>query len=531
MINASRYAIPSAVLAAVVRTVYDNDPHALESIGIASWWGASQAWSLVSLVLGLLLATRVNRAMYRFWEGLTLVHKMAGEWYDATSSLIAFSQASKDKQKADEFRHTLVRLVSLMHGSGLHQIKHRGNENFEVLGVNDLDDECTAYLQHCKEFDINRVEVLLHWIQELVNAHIGNVLTTPPPIISRVYQELSRGMVHLNDARKITETPFPFPLAQLVVVLLLFYTLLIPIMVAMFMESAAWSAALTYFCTSCMWTLNMTAGELEQPFGDDENDLPLNELQLKLNRSLLVLLDDRVQRVPSLKAVNVRSAPPRRNFGQEIRKGASSENLEMVMCNRDSASSWLSMNSAPRPTSMKDKFMKGIFGGQRSGSRQDAGDGDQSDRSMVPSTYGFAGVGNDLLTRGSFEVRNSVRSVRSGGSVISHWTSGGEHSEQIDLSAVRFSEEVERRSHNTGCTEIVHVDQHPGRNGRGTPQVSNGAEILNEWLPVAAPPQSSTEKANGEDKRRQAPSLTPGTSEEQTTVDIDRQLADTNESV
>ena len=34
------------------------------------------------------------------------------------------------------------------------------------------------------------------------------------PIVSRIYQELSDGMLGYNHARKFTEVPFPFPYAQ-----------------------------------------------------------------------------------------------------------------------------------------------------------------------------------------------------------------------------------------------------------------------------------------------------------------------------
>ena len=40
----------------------------------------------------------------------------------------------------------------------------------------------------------------------------------PPPILSRVYQELSNAMLGFNSAMKVATTPFPFPYAQLNVI-------------------------------------------------------------------------------------------------------------------------------------------------------------------------------------------------------------------------------------------------------------------------------------------------------------------------
>ena len=43
-------------------------------------------------------------------------------------------------------------------------------------------------------------------------------VAVPPPILSRVYQELSNAMLGFNSAMKVATTPFPFPYAQLNVI-------------------------------------------------------------------------------------------------------------------------------------------------------------------------------------------------------------------------------------------------------------------------------------------------------------------------
>merc|ERR1712232_556456 len=54
----------------------------------------------------------------------------------------------------------------------------------------------------------------------------------------------------------------------------------------------AWVAAVV------MMSCHYIAVEIEQPFGDDINHLPLATLQSDFNRSLVTLLDARAQRVP-----------------------------------------------------------------------------------------------------------------------------------------------------------------------------------------------------------------------------------------
>ena len=40
-------------------------------------------------------------------------------------------------------------------------------------------------------------------------------LMTPPPVLSRVYQELSNGMLGFNQSLKLADVPFPFIFAQI----------------------------------------------------------------------------------------------------------------------------------------------------------------------------------------------------------------------------------------------------------------------------------------------------------------------------
>lgn len=273
------------------------------------------SWDIVGVVLGLLLTFRTRVCYSRFWEGCTLVQQMRAEWYDAISTLIAFSHSAVLAKPTDqavldqveEFQYTLSRLMSLMHGAALRQIGGDKQE-FDVLDVMGLDSDTLEYLRHCETTDANRVEVLLHWIQELVtdNHRIG-VLAVPPPILSRVYQTLSRGMVNLHNARKLADIPFPFPLAQIIGVLLLAHSVMHPIYVGALDLNYAWAAVYTFFPISMMWSITLVATQLEQPFGEDPNDLPLSLLQFDMNQSLLMLLDDRVQRIPCLKASAVRS--------------------------------------------------------------------------------------------------------------------------------------------------------------------------------------------------------------------------------
>merc|ERR1719272_2698109 len=104
------------------------------------------------------------------------------------------------------------------------------------------------FLKDCKaKYGFNRVEALQHMIQVLVtHNHHSGVLTIPPPILSRIYQTLSRGLVNLLNARKIKDTMFPFPYAQIIVLLLLIHSVFTPLMMTQIIETKAIAAIMSF---------------------------------------------------------------------------------------------------------------------------------------------------------------------------------------------------------------------------------------------------------------------------------------------
>jgi len=257
----------------------------------------------------LLITFRTSQAWGRFWEGTSLLHAMRGEWFDSASCLATFTSNAKGTkpEAVSQFRHTLLRLMSLCHGSALDELKEEETESYEVLDIKGLDETTMKILTQCKMNKFNRVEVLLHMIQVLViNAQAKGIIDVPPPILSRVYQTLSRGFVNLLDAKKIKDTRFPFPYAQAIAVLLLLFSVITPIVLSTMVPYVTLSAVSTFVPVFGLLCLNYTAEELEMPFGDDANDLPLDHFQEEMNSSLLMLIHDWSDHLPNTNSDAVR---------------------------------------------------------------------------------------------------------------------------------------------------------------------------------------------------------------------------------
>jgi predicted membrane chloride channel (bestrophin family) len=94
----------------------------------------------------------------------------------------------------------------------------------------------------------------------------------------------------LNDAcRKLNETPFPFPWSQAITFLLLIFSLSAPIMIASFTKYAVVSALSTFAAVHTFFMVHEVARDIEDPFHYDPNQLPLPQMQFKLNERLLAV--------------------------------------------------------------------------------------------------------------------------------------------------------------------------------------------------------------------------------------------------
>merc|ERR1712179_123778 len=108
------------------------------------------------------------------------------------------------------------------------------------------------------------------------------VLPAPPPILSRAFQEVSRGIVNLQNARKIAEFPYPYPLAQISMLLQILHWFVFPFASALFL-SRGFAALLSLSTIFGIWCIHFNAIELEFPFGERINDLPMMEFQQEWN--------------------------------------------------------------------------------------------------------------------------------------------------------------------------------------------------------------------------------------------------------
>lgn len=120
----------------------------------------------------------------------------------------------------------------------------------------------------------HRVHLVLAWINEHV-AKLQKLLDTPPPILSRVFQELSNGALGYSHAEKLSDIPFPFVFAQLLALQVSLFAGIAPVIFTLLTGFTWMTPFISSIVVMCFWTLNEIAKELENPFGNEANNVPM----------------------------------------------------------------------------------------------------------------------------------------------------------------------------------------------------------------------------------------------------------------
>lgn len=227
-----------------------------------------------SIVLGLLLVFRTNTAYERYWEGRKLWGELVNTsrnlarqiWvavHENTQSdriakiqtlhlLVAFAQSTKlhlrDKPLEDEF----AKLVTPQQFAELQQMHHPPLE--VAFWIAD-------YLQSCfnkKQLNAYQLSAMLIQVDTLVN--------------------------DLGGCERILKTPIPLAYAIHLKQLLLLYCLALPFQLVGALQW--WTAIVVGLISFAVFGIEEIGIEIENPFGDDPNDLPLDAICETMARNI-----------------------------------------------------------------------------------------------------------------------------------------------------------------------------------------------------------------------------------------------------
>lgn len=222
--------------------------------------------SLLGIVLGLFLVFRTNSAYDRWWEGRRLWGGMVNSTRNLALKLNAY--LSKDNHEdRDWFRKMIPNFVyatkeSLRRGVLMHELLPPAND----------------FLQDLEKYKHkpNRISALLY---ERVNILYRNGTLTGDQLIN-VDKELKDLIDIMGACERIRNTPIPYSYMMYIKKFIFIYIITLPF--GFLSDSGYFTIAIVLLVTFVLMSVELIAEEIEDPFGHDPNDLPTDDLSLKI---------------------------------------------------------------------------------------------------------------------------------------------------------------------------------------------------------------------------------------------------------
>lgn len=234
----------------------------------------STVHALVGVAIGLLLVIRTNASYERFWEGRKMWGGMVNESRNLARSATAFLRDSPATAEA-----IILWTVAFAYSS-MHAL--RGSKSMgplaERLPEAEVRDVMAA--EHLPSAIALRISTLLDEARR--KGHISDYVTMT---LDNNVQLL---IDYIGACERIHKTPLPFAYVVHLRRALILYCVTLPFAL---IESYGWSTVVdTLLIAYILFGIEEIGVEIEDPFGEDDNDLPLEKICATIEGNLLSVI-------------------------------------------------------------------------------------------------------------------------------------------------------------------------------------------------------------------------------------------------
>ncbi|NET02846.1 MAG: hypothetical protein F6K61_20305 [Sphaerospermopsis sp. SIO1G1] len=237
-----------------------------------------------SIVLGLLLVFRTNTAYERFWEG----RKIWGSMVNTVRNLARQIWVSVDEIAVDDKDNKIKALKLLVAFAVATKLHLRGEPvNYELEEL--IPNSCYINLQTMNNPPLEVAFWISDYLQQQYNRNCINSYQ-----LAAMQKLLDLLVDNLGSCERILKTPIPLAYAIHLKQLLLMYCLLLPFQLV---ESLGWwTGLITALVSFTLLGIEAIGLEIENPFGYDPNDLPLDSICQTMRRNI----NDLITLTPSI---------------------------------------------------------------------------------------------------------------------------------------------------------------------------------------------------------------------------------------
>jgi ion channel-forming bestrophin family protein len=236
----------------------------------------STVHTLIGVALGLLLVFRTNASYERFWEGRKLWGGIVNESRNLARAAAAFL-----RDRPERLRPIILWTAAFGYAS---MNSLRGRRSLGPVASRLTKDEVAVALsaQHLPSAVARRITDLL------VEARTAGQLTDY--VVVNIDGNVQLLLDYIGGCERIQKTPLPFAYVVHLRRALILYCLTLPFALV---ESYGWSTILdTLLIAYVLFGIEEIGVEIENPFGEDDNDLPLEQICSTIEQNLLAVIEE-----------------------------------------------------------------------------------------------------------------------------------------------------------------------------------------------------------------------------------------------
>ncbi|SIQ12248.1 putative membrane protein [Chryseobacterium sp. RU37D] len=230
--------------------------------------------SLLSFVLSLLLVFRTNTAYDRWWEGRKLWGKLVNDTRNFAIKINVILE--NDRNDAKQIARYLKFFPHFL-------AKHLSKESTR-LALDEDYSEIEEYIRHHGPSEI--VILLTHKLNQLKKQ--GKISDVEMLYLDT---QLSGFLDVCGGCERIKNTPIPYSYSSFVKKFIIFYVLALP--VAYVISIGFFIIPLTIFVYYVLMSLELIAEEIEDPFNNDENDIPMETIAQNIEKSVYQIMNSK----------------------------------------------------------------------------------------------------------------------------------------------------------------------------------------------------------------------------------------------
>lgn len=236
--------------------------------------GATAVHSLLGVVLGLFLVFRTNSAYDRWWEGRRLWGALVNSTRNFAMKLNAY--LSKENHEDREwFAKMIANFVFAM--------KESLRKGVQLSELESVDDKFIESLKDIKHKP-NRISALMY---EKVNQLYINKQITGDHLIN-LDKELKDFIDYIGACERIRNTPIPYSYTMYIKKFIFIYIITLPF--GFVTAFGYFTVATVLLISFVLLSVELIAEEIEDPFGRDINDLPTDDLSVKIRDNVREIL-------------------------------------------------------------------------------------------------------------------------------------------------------------------------------------------------------------------------------------------------